>query len=112
MARVRQRKGLETLAQRAMDTADKRFTIKRDGTEVWAAEWKSDGIRRGLNVWHYATLVAHFGSTPESCVVKLKYVYGESRTDADAINALCQMIGDERRFTFKPVNGGFMEVTA
>lgn len=95
-----------------MDTMDKRYSVNREGTEVWAAEWKSDGIRRGLNVWHYGTLVAHFGSTEDSYVVKLLYVYGESRSDADAINALCAMIGDERRFTYKPVNGGFMEVTA
>lgn len=95
-----------------MDTVDKRFTIKRDGVEVWAAEWKSEGMRRGLNIWHYGTLVANFGGTEDSYIVQLKYVYGESRSDADAINALCQMIGDKRRFTYKPVNGGFMEVTA
>jgi hypothetical protein len=109
---AKQHKTLEALARRAMDTMDKRYSIKRDGVEVWAAEWKSDGIRRGLNIWHYGTLIAHFAGTESSYVVQLLYVYGESRSDADAINALCELIGEKRRFTFKPVNGGFQEVTA
>jgi len=39
-------------------------------------------------------------------------VYGESVSDARGINAVLEHLGIyTRRYTFKPVNGGFQEVT-
>jgi len=39
------------------------------------------------------------------------YIYGESVSDARAINALLDYFGiGSKRYTFKPVNGGFQEV--
>lgn len=63
---------------------------------------------------HYGTpilVIKRVGSLMKGYKQDIHYTYGESKSDADAINAVLQYFGiNSKRFTFKPVNGGFQEV--
>ena len=41
---------------------------------------------------------------------KLTYFYGQSKSDADGLNAVCDYFGLSDRWTFRPVNGGFVKL--
>lgn len=59
-------------------------------------------------VFHYDTLIARISDRNERW--ELHYFYGESTSDADALSGLCAHFGIAKRFTFRPVNGGFQEI--
>jgi len=70
-----------------------------------------DEDNRTLKVWHHETLIAEFNEKPFNRGWYLADFYGESKSDADALNAMCAFLGEENySFTFRPVNGGFMRV--
>ena len=77
--------------------------------EVYRVEYiKGDYHDAIINLYHYETLTAEI--LLDGGVTRLGYVYGESRSDADSINTLLAYLNIENRYTFRPVNGGFMRV--
>ena len=91
---MKQHKTLEALSKQAWRTG----VAKR-------GNWKVEFDGGVYSYFHYGKKileVSGFG--------KVFDFYGQSRSDADAINAMCYYHGACERFTFKPVNGGFMQV--
>lgn len=81
---------------------------KRNGREVYRVQFEKGGLAGDTAVlYHYGTPTAEvwLSDTPQ-----LLDVYGESRSDADSVNTFLAQLGIDKRYTYKPVNGGFMEV--
>lgn len=68
------------------------ITIEHYGTQVLALEWEK------------------FGEFLTSKCPKLVYYYGQSASDAAALNAVCAQFNLPDRFSFRPKNGGFMKI--
>ena len=118
---MRQHKTLESM----IETAKNRGT---DTRKSWTVDFevKGTGIMHDLGykkeeqkdetytIIHYGTpilIIKRVGSLMKGYNQVIHYTYGESKSDADAINSLLQYFGiNSKRFTFKPVNGGFQEV--
>lgn len=71
--------------------------------------------KEGLwTVYHYGTIILQIRQTGNLYTghnYTVDYVYGISKSDADAINALLEYFGIySKQYTYKPVNGGFQEV--
>ena len=66
----------------------------------------------GYKFYHYGTLILtidRFGNLFEGYETEYEIIYGESKSDSDAINAMLEYFGiDDVRTTFRPVNGGFI----
>ncbi len=59
-------------------------------------------------IYHYGTEIARISD--RNGYWELHYYYGESKSDADALNGFCSYFGIPKRFTYRPVNGGFQEI--
>lgn len=60
-----------------------------------------------VRLFHFKTLTVEL---PRVWRGKPLFVYGESTSDADSVNTFLAYYGIDRRFTYRPVNGGFIEV--
>lgn len=83
----------------------------RMGTEVYSV---TALLRDGIDLYtlrHYGTVIAQVSIQPLQTSYRLVKVYGESRSDADAINTFIAEFSIKDRYTFKPKNGGFQLCT-
>lgn len=76
---------------------------------------KEEVVHNFLNVYHYGTKILTLGWEQAGwrnvSDVVVTHVYGISRSDADAINSVLEYFGVRgERYTYRPVNGGFMRV--
>lgn len=121
-------KTLETLIERATRKGEAQtdkwhVMVQRDATGNFT-ENGNEIINCTYIVRHYGTPVLHIvqrrvssGLAPSAGGHDLVHSapvlgnwYGESRSDADALNTVCALFGMPDRFTFRPVNGGFKKV--
>lgn len=70
-----------------------------------SGNWKVEYENGVYSVYHWDTLVLRINS------MGYDVVYGESKSDADGINAMLDWFGHSDRYTYRPVNGGFMQVS-
>lgn len=119
-----QHKTLELLLERAERSKQGKSTNGKWSVEVEREDKGMDDKHRRLALVtytfkHYGTIVLQLQHTVsfdsgyyvgQSSIPKVLQVYGESRSDADAISAMCLHFGLIDRYTFRPVNGGFMRV--
>lgn len=83
-----------------------------DMQEVYRVECELRGRGVGFDLYklyHYGTLTANVVVNNDGTPVA-RYVYGESRSDADSVNTFLDYFGIDTQYTYRPVNGGFMEV--
>lgn len=79
-----------------------------DMKEVYRVEYiKGNMTGDVVNLFHYETHTAEVWVASDAVEM---HVYGESRSDADSINTFFEYFGIAKRYTFRPVNGGFQEV--
>lgn len=116
---TRAHKTLEVLVERA----------ERTKKEASNGKWEVEVLRREdnniphlvhktYNFRHWGSLVLRLHELVDTTSgydkvvhsATLVYYYGESKSDADGLNAMCAYFGLPDRFTFKPVNGGFMKL--
>lgn len=118
---TKQHKTLETLIERAerRGTAGNgkwEVEVIRNGSTV-----KQDGSEDIIKIYvvrHYGTEVLKIaqyvnnknGYDKPITTPTMGYHYGQSKSDADGLNAVCAYFGMPHRFTYKPVNGGFQMV--
>ncbi len=110
------RTGHKTLIS-MIESAEKRGQSKRGNWQVtYWKELKHSSIQFGYyRIYHWGTLVLEITETENhtrhTTEYAKSYVYGESVSDARGINAVLDYFGiGKKRYTYKPVNGGFMEV--
>lgn len=77
--------------------------------EQWKVEFNhslnQDGsVFQEWKVYHYDTLIFHCSNTCAGGWILEDY-YGESRTDADALDGLCAEFGINKRFSYRPSVG-------
>lgn len=77
--------------------------------EQWKVEYKrelnQDGsVSKEWKVYHYDTLIFHADNNCAGGWV-LAYYYGESNTDRDTINSLCNYFDINARFSYSKKNG-------
>ena len=87
-------KTLEMLTERA----ERRGSAKSGNWEVVV-----DGTE--YRYYHWNTLVLEIKGG------KMTYYFGISKSDADGLTAMCHRHGINEKFTFRPVNGGFIRLT-
>lgn len=79
-----------------------------DMKEVYRVEYVKGGLGGDtVELYHYETMTAQVWLAEPAQAL---YVYGESRSDADSVNTFLYYFGIEKQYTYRPVNGGFMEV--
>lgn len=79
-----------------------------DLKEVYRVDVLKDGMSGDtVQLYHYGTLTAEVWIASEPVLI---YTYGESKSDADSVNTFLNHFRIDTRYTYKPVNGGFMEV--
>jgi hypothetical protein len=116
---MRQHKTLESM----IESAEKWGRSRRRN---WAVYYDVEPLHSQTNVsFKYVEdleaqyMIQHYGVTVLTLVRRgnlytghqydVKYVYGESRSDADAINAVLEYFGIRRyKASYRPVNGGFV----
>lgn len=80
--------------------------------EQWAVtveRTRQDGVNyTNLIVDHYGTQIAHI--VVSNGQAKLVDYYGESRSDCDTLNGLCEVFAINRGFTYRPSKDEFKEV--
>lgn len=92
---MKQHKTLENLSQQAW-----RKGVAKQGN------WKVKFENGVYTYYHWGTKILEVSGYGD-----VHYIFGTSKSDADAMNAMCYYHGAPERFTFKPVNGGFMQVS-
>jgi len=118
---TKRHKTLEMLLERAErrgDATNGKWAVEvhRRTSAVW--DDNSETICKTYTFKHYGTIVLQIEEFANNKTGRdqaigrphLIQYYGQSRSDADGINAMCEYFGLEERFSFKPVNGGFMKV--
>lgn len=79
-----------------------------DMREVYRVDVLKDGMSGDtVQLYHYGTLTAEVWIASEPALI---HAYGESRSDADSVNTFLDYFRIGKRYTYKPVNGGFQEV--
>lgn len=77
-------------------------------------QWKVVVVRNTshehVEVYHYGTLIAHIMQVHGQLPALVRY-YGESVSDRDALNGLCDYYGIDRQFSYRPSTGEFLDVT-
>lgn len=71
-----------------------------------SGHWQVELVNGVYKFYHWDTLILTINNNGGFNVV-----YGESKSDADGINAMLELFGYDNRYTFRPVNGGFMRVS-
>ena len=78
---------------------------------------KLERIIKVFRLYHYETLICHveLDTTVRDQPVlnrEIVKIYGESKSDADAINTMLDYLGFKgETYTFRPVNGGFQKIS-
>lgn len=102
-----ERKGVASQKRRYVEGYDAGGLV-----EVYRVECEPRGKGIGFDLYklyHYGTLTANVVVNNDGTPVA-RYVYGESRSDADSVNTFLSHFGLPANWTFRPVNGGFQEV--
>lgn len=92
---AKRHKTLETYTERAERKGSA-------GNDKWYVTY--DENKKSYKYYHWNTLVLHIENG------SLEYFFGISRSDADGLNAMCELHGVNASFTHRPVNGGFMKI--
>lgn len=103
-------KTIVDLVQKAQEREDGFAEI--NGRMTYWGGGKGD-LRQKYAVQINGTLVTlvHWGTVTlqlDLATNELVHWYGESNSDRDSMNTLCHFLGLPYRFSYKPVNGGFV----